>query len=112
LFAGRARLPTCSVETSSLDFQLAILASSDRITLMTAREAQQKIETGLLTRISHDRIAPRSCDGIGTRQDWCPTTAQTHFIECLRKHAKRVGTPPPLSQRPPRNAALGRIQGK
>jgi DNA-binding transcriptional LysR family regulator len=94
LFAGRTRLPTSSVETSSLDFQFTILASSDRITLMTAREVQQKIEQGQLTTISFPNLAPRDHDGIGMREDWHPTAAQAHFIELLRKHTMHVGTRP------------------
>lgn len=106
LFASLVKLPTSSVETSSLEFQFTILASSDRITLMTAREAQQKIEAGLLTTISYSGLAPRDHDGIAMRKDWRPTAPQMHFIELLRKHTERVGgkrhpAPSAPSSKPP-----------
>ena len=87
LFEGLATPPTSSVETSSLEFQLTMLASSDRITLITSREARQQIEAGLLTTINYPGVGTRMHDGIAMRNDWRPTAAQTRFIEMLRKHA-------------------------
>jgi DNA-binding transcriptional LysR family regulator len=91
LFESFEQAPTSSIETSSPEFQLTMLASSDRITLMTSREAREQVEAGVLTTIEFGDVCQRLHDGITTRLDWRPTTAQTHFIDILRKHAGHAG---------------------
>lgn len=88
LFQGHGTSPSCRIETSSLEFQLTILASSDRLTLMTSHDAHPQIAAGLLTTIRYDGVCDRLRDGVAIRRHWQPTAAQRRFLEILRQKAK------------------------
>jgi DNA-binding transcriptional LysR family regulator len=87
LFKGFEISPTSSIETSSLEFQLAMIASSDCITLMTSREAREQAGAGVLTTIDVAGMRSRLHDGVTTRLNWKPTSLQMDFVALLRKHA-------------------------
>lgn len=88
LFEGHRVPPTCRIETSSLEFQLTMLASSDRLTLVTSHDARQQIAAGLLTTIGYGGLSERLRDGVAVRKSWQPTAAQRRFLEILRQKAK------------------------
>jgi DNA-binding transcriptional LysR family regulator len=92
LFDGMAQPPTSSIETSSPEFKLTMLAVSDCITLMTRREVREHAAAGVLTTIDYAELRLRPHDGITTRLGWHPTPTQMQFVGLLRDHA-RNGTP-------------------
>ena len=91
LFAQSGRNVTISVETSSLGTQKALLAISDRITLLTRHEAEFEARKGLLALVEFEHLMPRRPDGLATRKDWKPTAVQSRFIELMKAHADEIG---------------------
>ncbi|MFC0407203.1 LysR family transcriptional regulator [Roseomonas elaeocarpi] len=85
LLAKSLSSPSYSIETSSTELMLTVAANSNRIALLTTREARQHIEAGLLTTLDHAEVDGRTDDGIITRRDWRPTPVQARFVELLRK---------------------------
>ena len=90
LFAGSGRTPLIAVETHSLPTQKALLAVSDRITLLTRREADFEARNGLFTILEFEELVPRRPDGLATRRDWRPTPLQRRFIELMEVNARSL----------------------
>ena len=65
----------------------ALLAASDRLSLMTRREMQVDAGGGSLAVLDFDPDVSRSFDGIAMRSDWVPTRMQSHFIDILRANS-------------------------
>jgi DNA-binding transcriptional LysR family regulator len=86
LFADQDVDPRIRVETSSITAHKAILASSDRITLLT--ESEIKDWPGQLAALPFDGLAPRRPEGYAIRTDWRPTLIQQHFLQMLKRHAQ------------------------
>ena len=86
LFEGSDLAPRISIETSSIPAHKAILASSDRITLLTESEIKDRPDQ--LTALPFDGLAPRRPEGYAIRKDWKPTLIQQHFLERLEKHTR------------------------
>lgn len=92
LFEGAAVRPTVTIETSSSTLQRVILATSDRITLLTRQEVALEQTAGRLVALNFVPNIARRPDGVALRADWRPTSMQRHFIELLRASARRLGT--------------------
>ena len=88
MFAGCARRPKISIETSSLDVQRSLLLSSDRATLLTRHEMEAETATGGLVALRFDPRVVRGHDGVATRIDWHATPVQSRFLELLRMHCR------------------------
>jgi DNA-binding transcriptional LysR family regulator len=86
LFADAAIQPRISIETSSIPAHKAILASSNRITLLTESEIKDRPDQ--LTALPFDGLAPRRPEGYAIRRDWKPTLIQQHFLELLQRHTQ------------------------
>ena len=86
LFADAAIQPRISIETSSIAAHKAILASSDRITLLTQSEIKDWPDQ--LTALPFDGLAARRPEGYAIRRDWKPTLIQQHFLERLNRHTQ------------------------
>ena len=86
LFEGAARQPHVRIETSSIPAHKAILASSNRITLLT--ESEIKDQSDRLTALPFEGLAPRRPEGIAIRRGWKPTLIQQHFVKLLERHAQ------------------------
>ena len=93
LFADSAIQPRISIETSSIPAHKAILAISDRITLLTESEIKDRPDQ--LTALPFAGLAPRRPEGYATRRDWKPTLIQQHFVELLKRHAREWAPTPP-----------------
>jgi hypothetical protein len=86
LFAGARRQPRICIETSSIPAHKAILASSDRITLLT--ESELKDQSNQLAALPFEGLSPRRPEGFAIRKDWKPTLIQKHFFTFMRNHAQ------------------------
>ena len=86
LFADARRQPRICIETSSIAAHKAILASSDRITLLT--ESEIKDQSDLLAALPFEGLTPRRPEGFAIRKDWKPTMIQRHFVELMQSHAQ------------------------
>ncbi len=82
LFDGRD-LPYAPITTSSLPITQGLLASSDRLTLMTSYEIAGAGSS--LTVIPYGPLDPRPAIGITTRSDWLPTRQHKDFVALLRE---------------------------
>ena len=93
LFADAPTQPRISIETSSIPAHKALLASSDRITLLTEGEIKDRPDQ--LTALPFDGLAPRRPEGYAIRRDWKPTLIQQHFLELLQRHTQAWTTKAP-----------------
>lgn len=91
IFDNEVHRPTSCIDATTVSAQVAILASSDRVTLLTPLElASEPRMSGLMALPFEIRIA-RSADGVTTRSDWRPSPFQSCFLEHLRDHIRKVG---------------------
>jgi LysR family transcriptional regulator, regulator for genes of the gallate degradation pathway len=89
IFAGLPALPKISVETTSLQIHRDLLATTDRLTLMSTLEAQLN-DPHRLAVLPFRSSGLRRTDGLATRIDWQPTPIHRHFLKVLRTHARRL----------------------
>jgi LysR family transcriptional regulator, regulator for genes of the gallate degradation pathway len=90
IFARLPALPRISVETTYLQIYRDLLATTDRLTLMSTLEAQLNEQTKLAVLPFRSPELRRS-DGLAMRADWQPTQIHRHFLKVLRSHARRLG---------------------
>jgi LysR family transcriptional regulator, regulator for genes of the gallate degradation pathway len=102
IFAGLPAQPKISVETTSLQIHRDLLATTDRLTLMSTLEAQLN-DPDKLAVLPFRSPGLRRTDGLATRFDWQPTSIHRHFLKVLRGHARRLAagtsSPPGASER-------------
>jgi len=89
IFARLPALPKIGVETTSLQIYRDLLATTDRLTLMSTLEAQLN-ERAKLAVLPFRSPELRRVDGLATRVDWVPTHVHRHFLKVLRAHAQRL----------------------
>lgn len=90
LFEGAERRPATSIETSSLATIRAVLASSDRLTLVNRHEVETEERTRMFSVLSWTPSVPPMAKGLTTRTNWLPTPIQRRFLTLLRTHARRA----------------------
>src|SRR5262249_47163104 len=89
MFAGLPGPPNVSIETTSLSIYRSMLATSDRLTLMSRLAAQSR--EGAALAVLPFRSPPlRRPDGIAFRVDWHPTQVHVRFLQLLRAAARRA----------------------
>jgi LysR family transcriptional regulator of gallate degradation len=88
IFAGSACSPRVSIETTSSAIYKTILATSDRIALLS--KLYKKIDDGAetLTTLPFDSVILSRTDGVATRADWQPTHLHAEFLTSLRRQAR------------------------
>jgi DNA-binding transcriptional LysR family regulator len=89
MFAALPSLPKVGIETTSLSIYRSILATSDRLTLMS-RLAAQADESAALTVLRFRSPHLRRSDGVASRVDWHPTEVHRRFLQLLRGEARRL----------------------
>ncbi len=89
MFAGLPSLPRVSLEATSLAIYRSVLATSDRLTLMS-RLAAQASESAELAVLPFRSPHLRRRDGVASRIDWRPTDVHRRFLQLLRAEARRV----------------------
>jgi LysR family transcriptional regulator, regulator for genes of the gallate degradation pathway len=89
IFSRFPALPKISVETTSLQIYRDLLATTERLTLMSTLEAQLN-ETDKLAVLPFRSPELDRVDGLATRLDWQPTHVHRHFLKVLRAHARRL----------------------
>ena len=88
MFADFDPKPNASIETRSIEFQRAILSTSDRISIVTQQETLLEMRIGVLAALPFAPPVSRDADGIATRANWKPTTVQLAFLDLLRRNAR------------------------
>jgi LysR family transcriptional regulator, regulator for genes of the gallate degradation pathway len=81
--------PKVSIETTSMQIYRTILATTDRLTLMSRCEAQLNDDRTLAVLPFHSPHL-RRFDGIATRADWQPPSVHLEFVDLLRAAARRI----------------------
>jgi LysR family transcriptional regulator, regulator for genes of the gallate degradation pathway len=104
LFAGSARSPNVSIETTSPAIYNSVLATTDRIALLSTLEAQL-VEPVALSVLPIESPVLARVDGVATRTDWQPTRLHQEFWTCCA--AKRRTTRPSLRQSMSRSVGIG-----
>jgi LysR family transcriptional regulator, regulator for genes of the gallate degradation pathway len=82
----RARV---SIETTSMQIYRTILASTDRLTLMSGAEAQLNDDRAFVV-LPFQSPHLRRVDGVATRLDWRPTSIHQQFLDLLRAQARAL----------------------
>ena len=91
LFAGSARSPIVSIETTSSAIYKSVLATTDRVALLSTLEAQFA-EPEALTVLPFDSPILARVDGVASRADWQPTSLHQQFLDLLRGQAQQYQT--------------------
>jgi DNA-binding transcriptional LysR family regulator len=86
LFIGVEPQPRVNIETTSMQIYRAILACTDRLTLMSQVESQLNDDNALAVLPFHSPHLSR-VDGVATRVDWQPTSIHRKFLGFLRVQA-------------------------
>lgn len=84
-FAGMTDQMNFAVETSSISVIRALVANSDRVSVLSRHEVDFDERTRLFS-VLPVRIGPRSVKGITMRANWLPTALHTKFVDLLRLH--------------------------
>jgi DNA-binding transcriptional LysR family regulator len=87
LFADSARSPIVSIETTSSAIYKSVLATTDRIALLSTLEAQLLEPGGAFTTLPFDSPVLARTDGVASRADWQPTRLHQQFLDLLRGQA-------------------------
>jgi DNA-binding transcriptional LysR family regulator len=111
IFSSLPALPRISVETTYLQIYRDLLATTDRLTLMSTLEAQLNQRTKLAALPFQSPELHRS-DGLAMRADWQPTHIHRHFLDVLRGHARRVNAGGPLHLVSPARSARRRSNAR
>ncbi len=85
--------PRSIVESSSLVLIRGILLESDRLTILSARQARFEIDQGLLETLPFDTSRTTRAIGLTLRSGWRPTEVQARFLDMLREACDEPGTP-------------------
>mgnify|MGYP001766461638 FL=1 len=83
--AAEARMPGGMIETSSLVLLRGVLTGSDRLTLLSARQALYEIEQGLLAVVPYPVSLGSRRIGLTYRRGWRPTPTQAILLDHLRR---------------------------
>jgi DNA-binding transcriptional LysR family regulator len=92
LFASARKKPTARVSTTSRGLIRSLLATSDRLTLLTRHEAELEERLGVLRIVPTKVRLPRRAYGVATRLNWHPTALQQTFLEMLIRHGRQTAT--------------------
>jgi DNA-binding transcriptional LysR family regulator len=92
LFASARKKPTAKVLTTSRGLIRSLLATSDRLTLLTRHEAVLEEKLGVLKIAPANVRLPRRAYGVATRLNWHPTALQQTFLEFLTRHGRQSET--------------------
>jgi LysR family transcriptional regulator, regulator for genes of the gallate degradation pathway len=87
LFAGAPRSPAVSIETTSSAIYKSVLATTDRIALLSTLEAQSLEPEDLIVLPFASPILGRT-DGVACRADWQPTSLHRQFLDLLHAQAQ------------------------
>jgi LysR family transcriptional regulator, regulator for genes of the gallate degradation pathway len=92
LFAKQRR-PVTDIVTTSRAITRAVIAGSNRLTLLTRHEARSEEALGVMRVLPFACKIPAPAYGVATRMDWAATTTQQQFLEILRDLAAETGIP-------------------
>lgn len=90
LFASAKEKPTIRFETASRGLVRALIAMSDRLTLLARHEASLEAKLGVLRIVPVRLRLPRRAYGVATRSNWHPTALQRQFLRILTRHSRQV----------------------
>ena len=105
MFSTSKDRPRVSIEATTMSVYRAILASSDRLTLMSQPEAQLNDQSAL-TVLPYRSPCLSRADGVATRLDWQPTSIHRQFLDLLRAQALLQKVPSAIQ---PRKAAQSKL---
>jgi LysR family transcriptional regulator of gallate degradation len=83
-----ARTPGGVVEASQLILVRGILAESDRLTILSARQALYELQQGILVELPVEIPSGTRRIGLTFRKSWRPTATQARLLDHLRKIGK------------------------
>jgi LysR family transcriptional regulator of gallate degradation len=95
LFSGRRCTPKIAIETTSLQLYRNLIASTDRLALMSLFESQLN-DSSIFTTLPFQSSHLKRSDGIVRRADWRPARIHLQFVDMLRARAWRVSSRPHL----------------
>lgn len=86
MFSALPTRPRVNIETTSMQIYRTILASTNRLTLMSRAESQLNDDRALAVLPFQSPHLSR-VDGVATRLDWQPTRIHRQFLDLLRAQA-------------------------
>ncbi len=76
--------PTTQIEATSVSAQIAFLASSNRLALLTPLELEFDPHMGKIGKLDYDTGITRIPDGLTVHREWKPNAVQSRFVSCMR----------------------------
>jgi LysR family transcriptional regulator, regulator for genes of the gallate degradation pathway len=89
LLRGTSSTPRITVETTSLQLHRNLIASGDRLALMSLFESRLN-DPSIFTTLPFQSSHLKRSDGVVRRADWRPTRIHLQFLDMLRAHARRM----------------------
>jgi DNA-binding transcriptional LysR family regulator len=89
LFSGTSCTPRTTIETTSLQLYRNLIASTDRLALMSLFESRLN-DPSVFTTLPFQSSHLKRLDGVVRRTDWRPTRVHLQFLDMLRDHARQV----------------------
>jgi len=89
LFSDTRCTPRTTIETTSLQLYRNLIASTDRLALMSLFESRLN-DPSVFTTLPFQSSHLKRLDGVVRRTDWRPTRVHLQFLDMLRDHARRV----------------------
>lgn len=90
LFASEKVKPAARIETASRGLVRALIAMSDKLTLLARHEALLEEKLGVLRIVPAKVRLPRRTYGVATRANWQPTALQKQFLRILTRHGSQA----------------------
>lgn len=90
LFVSAKKRPTARVSTASRGLIRSLIATSDRLTLLTRHEALLEEKLGVLRIVPTKVRLPRRAYGVATRANWRPTALQQTFLDILIRQGRQA----------------------
>jgi LysR family transcriptional regulator of gallate degradation len=84
--------PGIDVITASRAITRALIAASDRLTMLTRHEAESEESVGSISVLPFDCKIPAPEYGVAKRMEWVPTSIHQELLDILRRLARRAAT--------------------
>ena len=90
LFAGDKTRPAITLETYSRNMTRAMLAESNRVSILSQSEVIFEERAGQLTALRQPHLGPPYALALLTRKNWLPTQTHLRLLELMRAHASKL----------------------
>jgi LysR family transcriptional regulator, regulator for genes of the gallate degradation pathway len=100
MFSNAEQRPTSCITVSAISTQIAILSTSDRVTLLPRHDLLLEPQFSMLAELPAEVQIQRVADGLTMRAGWVPSQIQSFFRDELKQRINDLGLCPAASGTP------------